>query len=99
MKRILIVDDDAAVREAYREILVPRGDGFSQTGEGLFGSAPRHLSKKPLSYEIQEAENGAKAGEIVRKARLPGKAFRGGFRGHEDAGDERCRDRPGDLEN
>jgi len=75
MKRILIVDDDAAVREAYREILVPREYGFLGKGEGLFESSRSDPLNRPPSYEIREAENGAKARELVWEARIRGKPF------------------------
>jgi signal transduction histidine kinase len=75
MKRILIVDDDAAVRQAYREILTPQENEFHLTGEGLFGSARNAPLNRPLSYKIREAENGLEATELVWEARLRGKPF------------------------
>ncbi len=75
MKRILIVDDDAAVRQAYREILAPRESESFLKGEGLFGSAQTASTNRPLSYEIREAENGAKARELVCEARILGNPF------------------------
>jgi len=75
MKRILIVDDDADVRQAYREILTPQENEFHLTGEGLFGSDRNAPLNRPLSYKIREAENGLEATELVWEARLRGKPF------------------------
>lgn len=73
MKKVLIVDDDAAVRVAYREILAPRDTGVLLQGEALFGNC--QAAREPSSYEIEEAVDGLEAIDKVREAKNLGQPF------------------------
>jgi len=65
--RILIVDDDAAVREAYREILTPNKRPYLSDGDRLFGGLePTDTS---LPYRIWEAKDGVMAVQSVQAAK------------------------------
>ena len=71
--RILIVDDDAAVREAYREILAPTERNYLSDGDRLFGGG--EAKNRSLPYGIWEAKNGDEAVTLVREATDRGKPF------------------------
>jgi two-component system, NtrC family, sensor kinase len=74
--RILVVDDDNAVREAYREILAPPvGADFLSVGGRLFEGDPQGSGRGASPYEMEEAKNGGQAVALVRKAMAAGKAF------------------------
>jgi two-component system NtrC family sensor kinase len=74
--RILVVDDDDAVREAYREILAPPvGVDFLSVGSRLFGGGQQGSGPGASPYEMEEAKNGGQAVALVRKAMAAGKAF------------------------
>jgi len=71
--RILIVDDDPAVREAYREILAPKEKNYLFEGDRLFEG----LEAKPpaLPYGIEEAKDGIMAIQMVQAAMDKEKTF------------------------
>ena len=71
--RILIVDDDAAVREAYREILAPTERNYLSDGDRLFGGG--EAKNRSLPYGIWEAKNGDEAVTLVQEATDRGKPF------------------------
>jgi len=89
--RILIVDDDAAVREAYREILAPTERNYLSDGDRLFGGG--EAKNRSLPYGIWEAKNGDEAVTLVQEATDRGKPFALAFkekssRSHAEHGNE-----------
>ena len=54
-RRILVVDDDASVREAYRKILArPQNDGLADARAGLFDDEPVPPAARGFSVECVE---------------------------------------------
>ena len=75
--RILLVDDDPAIRETYREILSPWGDTtlLSQAAELLQGSISLASSGVQEGYRLAFADSGKNAIEIVEQALKDQKPF------------------------
>lgn len=86
--KILVVDDEQAVRDAYRHVLAEEGrdkqtDSVSALAEELFGAAadnlaPRHWEPH-AQLDLQFAVQGAQAIEMVREAREAGSPFKVAF--------------------
>ena len=86
--KILIVDDDAAVRDAYRQVLAAdhraeTGDQVATLAEELFGSDPaaeaRARAGPFAQFDLTFAVQGADAVEMVRRARADGAPFQVAF--------------------
>jgi CheY-like chemotaxis protein len=69
-QRILVIDDDPGVREAFREILAsPASSGIAERGAALFGEeAPSLASFCPKTYDLSLAENGEQGAAAVETA-------------------------------
>lgn len=80
-RRILVVDDDPGVRDAFKEILLPTADiGFAERGAALFGDAALPPSSCSLQqYELTMAVNGDKGIEAVEKSVLQRRPFAAAF--------------------
>jgi two-component system, NtrC family, sensor kinase len=74
-KVILVVDDDRAVRDAYKEILAPRERDFVSEGDRLFGEGENKTKPIPVAYSIEEARDGNQAVLKVREAVEQGRPF------------------------
>jgi two-component system, NtrC family, sensor kinase len=75
-QRILIVDDDRAVREAYRDIFMPRERDHILQGDRLFGNGQAKETQRPVQYyDVDEARDGAQAVLKVREAVEQGRPF------------------------
>jgi len=68
--RIIVIDDDPGVRDAFKEILTqPPTSGITEKGAALFGEEmPGIPSCSPQTYELTLAENGEQGVEAVRGA-------------------------------
>lgn len=76
-KRILVVDDDSGVREAYQDILSPAAVvDFTTRGAALFGGTPPE-SKPPEHerYELTLAERGEHGAQAVERSLAEGRPF------------------------
>ncbi len=69
-QRILVIDDDPGVRDAFKEILVlSPTSGIAERGAALFGEeTPSLPSCPPQSYELTLAENGDQGVMAVERA-------------------------------
>jgi len=69
-QRILVIDDDPGVRDAFKEILAsPATSGIAERGAALFGvETPSLPSCSPQSYELTLAENGEQGVRAVEGA-------------------------------
>lgn len=84
--KVLVVDDEAAMREAYRQVLdMPRpkdtSDAVSQLAHELFGddeSAPA-VREDMAVFEVHYATQGEVAVAMVRQARDEGVPFKAAF--------------------
>ncbi len=77
--RVLIVDDDGAVRESYREILEFQQRDAILAGERLFGESHAGKKEAPSPFEVRDAEGGKQAVSIVREGLAQGRRFRVAF--------------------
>lgn len=78
MARILIVDDDPAVREAYGSILSPPDDQpLLALGAALFGDPSEQMGQAGYreGYDLTHAENGEEAVLRVLEAMKEGRTF------------------------
>ena len=68
--RIIVIDDDPGVRDAFREILTqPPSSGIAEKGAALFGEEmPGLTSCAPQTYELTLTENGEQGVDAVRRA-------------------------------
>jgi signal transduction histidine kinase len=68
--RIIVIDDDPGVRDAFKEILgLPPASGIAEKGAALFGEEmPKVSLCAPQNYELTLAENGEQGVEAVRGA-------------------------------
>ncbi len=69
------MDDDRAVRQAYREILAPREMSYVSEGDRLFGEGENKTKPVPMAYSIEEARDGNQAVLKVREAVEQGRPF------------------------
>jgi two-component system, NtrC family, sensor kinase len=76
---ILVVDDDAAVREAYKEILALRQMNHLSEGDQLFGDGEKKTKHVPAFYKIEEAKDGTQAVQKVLEAVEKGRPFAAAF--------------------
>jgi two-component system, NtrC family, sensor kinase len=76
---ILVVDDDAAVREAYKEILALRQMNQLSEGDQLFGDGEKKTKHIPTIYQIEEAKDGIQAIQKVRDTAAKGRRFAAAF--------------------
>jgi two-component system NtrC family sensor kinase len=69
-QRILVIDDDPGVRDAFKEILASSAtSGIAERGAALFGEeTPSLPSCSPQSYELTLAENGDQGVKAVEEA-------------------------------
>jgi signal transduction histidine kinase len=65
--RILIIDDDPGVRDAFMEILAqPQASGIAEKGAALFGEElPKLSSCSPQTFALTVAENGEQGVDAV----------------------------------
>jgi len=71
-RRVLIVDDNRAIHEDFRKILLRRGPSeISELEAELFGAAPQ----SPVAFELSSAYQGSEGVEQVRAARAAGRPF------------------------
>jgi len=75
LPRILVVDDDRAVRDAYREILAPHQRDYLSEGDRLFGAGEKKGQPAAAPYRVDEAGDGAEAVQKVQTVLATGKAF------------------------
>lgn len=70
VKRILIVDDNAAIHRDFRKILCsePPEPGLSDLERDLFGSTTTARPKRPGGYQVSFANGGEAALNLVRRA-------------------------------
>lgn len=78
--RVLVIDDDEAVRESFREILAPppaRGMALERAGEALFGDRPRapRFAASVLRFDVDVAANGAQGLESVQHSLAEGRPY------------------------
>jgi signal transduction histidine kinase len=68
--RIIVIDDDPGVRDAFKEILTqPPSSGIAEKGAALFGEEmPGLTSCAPQTYELTLTENGELGVDAVRRA-------------------------------
>jgi two-component system NtrC family sensor kinase len=69
-QRIIVIDDDPGVRDAFKEILAsPATSGIAERGAALFGEeTPSLPSCSPQTYELTLAENGEQGVKAVEEA-------------------------------
>jgi predicted signal transduction protein with EAL and GGDEF domain len=75
-RRILVVDDNKAIHEDFRQILAARAPGRAELDElhhALFGGADEPVG--PASFELDSAYQGLEAVELVRTARQHGRPY------------------------
>lgn len=70
MKRILLIDDIAQVRQSLRDILLPAMSAMDQLSFLLKSS-----DLPPPEFEIEEAGQGEQGVEIIRRATTDGRPF------------------------
>lgn len=83
--RILVIDDDETVRNSFRQILEPQArwektDNLTKAGAILFGggkAAEKHYKRSSavFNFEYDEAQNGKRGYEKVKKAVEAGKPY------------------------
>ncbi|NBC30404.1 MAG: response regulator [Spirochaetes bacterium] len=77
--RILVVDDEEAVRNSFREILVPTRRDFSAleaASSSLFGTGSRPTPSSELfQFHLDEADTGARGVELVSAAEAEGRPY------------------------
>ncbi|MCF8081657.1 MAG: response regulator [Deltaproteobacteria bacterium] len=73
--RILVVDDDRAVREAYRDILAPQDRDYLSEGERLFGGGEQTEKPVVAHYDVDDAGDGGTAIQKVRDAMAQARPF------------------------
>ena len=76
-QRILVIDDDPGVRDAFKEILTASPtSGIAERGAALFGEeTPSPASCSPQFYELTLAENGEQGVNEVERARAEHRLF------------------------
>lgn len=78
-KRILIVDDNAAIHEDFRKIFAEKttDKSFDMTKAALFGNAQKTDAKddQEVPFVIDSAYQGEEALELVRKSKLNGDSY------------------------
>ncbi len=79
MRRVLVVDDDRRVRDAYRQILTPEVGDFHSRGARLFSRGPGGAGPPSPEYEIHEAPDGEAAVRAVREGVVSARPFRVAF--------------------
>ena len=69
-QRIIVIDDDPGVRDAFKEILTSSAtSGIAERGAALFGEETSSLPAcSPQSYELTLAENGEQGVKAVESA-------------------------------
>ena len=69
-QRILVIDDDPGVRDAFKEILTASPtSGIAERGAALFGEeTPGPASCSSQSYDLTLAENGQQGVEAVARS-------------------------------
>ncbi|MEN6331847.1 MAG: EAL domain-containing protein [Smithella sp.] len=74
--RILVIDDNAAIHDDFRKILIRRdflGDGLHDMEEALFGAQTRMTVQ--ASFEIDCASQGKEGLDLVEKAQAEGRPY------------------------
>ncbi|TVR92128.1 MAG: hybrid sensor histidine kinase/response regulator [Spirochaetaceae bacterium] len=70
--RVLVIDDEEAIRDSFREILMPHREKYAkleQAGAELFGTAPRGGgSGETFDFEFIEAPDGESGLHLVEQA-------------------------------
>ncbi len=70
--RVLVIDDEEAIRDSFREILMPHRKKYAQleeAGEELFGAGPRGGgSGETFDFEFVEAPDGERGLRLVEQA-------------------------------
>ncbi len=70
--RILVIDDEEAIRDSFREILLPKArdySGLSDASDSLFGSSgPVSRGTELFDFKLDEAADGGVGVEKVREA-------------------------------
>jgi two-component system, NtrC family, sensor kinase len=75
-RRILIIDDNRAIHDDFRKILLPQrpvNSALTAMEDALFGDAPETVEKD--LFEISSAYQGKEAFDLVVKASESGKPF------------------------
>jgi two-component system, NtrC family, sensor kinase len=78
-QRILIVDDDRAIRESYREILASRERSALTMGDSLFGTGETPVYTVPVAFDIEDAAGGEQAVSMVLRNKEQGNRYRVAF--------------------
>lgn len=77
--RVLVIDDEEAIRDSFREILVPtRRDyrSLDEASDALFGaSEPSRRGSELFDFRLDEAADGAAGLERVREAVAAGRPY------------------------
>lgn len=77
--RVLVIDDEEAVRNSFREILVPTRRDFSAleaASSSLFGEETRPKPSNELfRFHLDEADTGARGVELVSAAAAEGRPY------------------------
>ncbi|NBB90193.1 MAG: response regulator [Spirochaetes bacterium] len=77
--RILVIDDEEAIRDSFREILLPRSRDYANlhdASNSLFGSAqPEFPGTRPFDFKLDEAADGEAGLEKVREAASAGTPY------------------------
>lgn len=70
--RVLVVDDEEAIRDSFREILMPHRKKYAQleeAGDKLFGAGPKSGGTgETFDFEFTEAPDGENALQLVEQA-------------------------------
>ena len=87
VRKILVIDDNQAVHEDYRKVLIDRQDD-SQLDEMeslLFGDVSPKVKNLGFSFEIDSAYQGEDGFSLVKESLAAGYALLHGFHRHANA--------------
>jgi two-component system, sensor histidine kinase and response regulator len=72
-RRVLVIDDNCAIHNCFREILRDGGFALDEGKAGLSGEAP--CGRRPMGFTMQSAYQGAEGVELVRSALEKGQPY------------------------
>lgn len=81
-ERILVIDDERPIHEAYRAILCPRSGGaetLDALDAAVFGTEAKASEGPSQSFEVSFASQGQQGLEMLKAARAEGRPFRMAF--------------------